>query len=276
VAIFVLQVPFPLIILGAAAIGAALLAARATAPTTSAEAATELVPLSTTLKTIATWLTIWIAPLVVIALAFGSDHVLTEAGIFFSKLAVVTFGGAYAVLAYMTQEVVQNFGWLTTGEMLDGLGLAETTPGPLILVTEFVGFLAGFKAGGWGLALATAIVTLWATFAPCFLWIFAGAPYVEWLNAQPRLKAALSAVTAAVVGVIANLAVWFGLNVLFGGTAPDDAGVAEQLAARADVKAIVLFAVAAVLLLVLRRGVLTTLGVAAALALTWHQLVTIG
>jgi hypothetical protein len=128
----------------------------------------------------------------------------------------VTFGGAYAVLAWMVQEVVQDFGWLTTAQMMDALGLAETTPGPLILVTEFVGFLAGAQAGGPGLGLAAALVTLWVTFAPCFLWIFAGAPYVEWIATRPRLQGALDAITAAVVGVIANLSLWFALHVVFG------------------------------------------------------------
>jgi chromate transport protein ChrA len=137
-------------------------------------------------------------------------------GLFFAKLAVVTFGGAYAVLAWMVQEVVQDFGWLTTAQMMDALGLAETTPGPLILVTEFVGFLAGAQAGGLGLGLAAALVTLWVTFAPCFLWIFAGAPYVEWIATRPRLQGALDAITAAVVGVIANLSLWFALHVVFG------------------------------------------------------------
>ena len=145
----------------------------------------------------------------------ASGTVLPQIGFFFSKLAVVTFGGAYAVLAYMAQDVVNQFGWLSAGEMMDGLGLAETTPGPLILVTEFVGFLAAFREGGFALGLAGAIVTLWVTFAPCFLWIFAGAPYIDWIGSQPRLKGALAAITAAVVGVILNLSVWFALHVFF-------------------------------------------------------------
>ena len=136
-------------------------------------------------------------------------------GIFYSKLATVTFGGAYAVLAYMSQEVVFDLEWLTTAQMMDGLGLAETTPGPLILVTQFVGFMAGFQAGGLALATVAMLVVLWVTFIPCFLWIFAGAPYIEWITAQPRLKNALSAITAAVVGVILSLSIWFGLHVLF-------------------------------------------------------------
>ena len=142
---------------------------------------------------------------------------LTEIGVFFSKLAIVTFGGAYAVLTYMAQAAVEQKHWLTAPEMIDGLALAETTPGPLILVTEFVGYLAASREMGgiWG-GIAGAVVTLWMTFAPCFLWIFAGAPYIEAIGKRPRLAGALAAITAAVVGVILNLSVWFGLHVLFG------------------------------------------------------------
>jgi len=128
---------------------------------------------------------------------------------------LVTFGGAYAVLAYMTQAVVGDLGWLTTAQMMDALGLAETTPGPLILVTEFVAVLAGYQEGGVSLAILAGLVTLWVTFAPCFLWIFAGAPYIDWLASRPRLAAALTAITAAVVGVILNLTLWFALNLFF-------------------------------------------------------------
>ncbi len=183
--------------------------------------------LASTLKTVALWLGIWILPLLAVALAFGRGHVLTELAWFFSKLAVVTFGGAYAVLAYMAQAVVEGYGWLTPGEMLDALGLAETTPGPLILVNEFVGTLAAWRHGGGSpvmMGILGAVVTLWATFAPCFLWIFAGAPYIERLNAEPRLKSALAAVTAAVVGVILNLTVWFALHVLFARSRRSEAG----------------------------------------------------
>ncbi|TNY46796.1 chromate transporter, partial [Streptococcus pyogenes] len=140
--------------------------------------------------------------------------------LFFAKLAVVTFGGAYAVLAYMTQEVVQERGWLTPEQMIDALGLAETTPGPLILVTPFVGFLAGFAEGGLGLALIAGLITLWVTFVPCFLWIFTFAPYVEWIATRPRLTGALQGITAAVVGVILNLVLWFALHVLFDSLRP--------------------------------------------------------
>jgi len=210
-AIFFLAVPFPLIVLLAAGYGA--VAYREDA----AEGAEVAVTVSTkrTLATVLIGLVVWFAPLVAVG-ALSGVPILSEIGLFFSKLAVVTFGGAYAVLAYMAQDVVTQNGWLTAGEMMDGLGLAETTPGPLILVTQFVAFLAAFKEGGVGLALAGGMVALWATFAPCFLWIFAGAPYIEWISAQRRLKGALTAIIAAVVGVVLNLSVWFALHVLFG------------------------------------------------------------
>ncbi len=161
---------------------------------------------------------IWAAPLM-LAWVTGSVFLLAV-GLFFSKLAVVTFGGAYAVLAYMTQSLVSDFGWLTTAEMIDALGLAETTPGPLILVTEFTAIIAGLHIGGWGLALLAGVMALWVTFVPCFIWIFAGAPLIDWLDSAPRLRAALIAITAAVVGVIANLSVWFALHVWFADLTP--------------------------------------------------------
>ncbi len=229
-----------------------------------------------TLATVAVWLAIWIVPLAATRRAFGPSHVLSQIAWFFSKLAVVTFGGAYAVLAYMAQDVVQSYRWLSAGEMLDGLGLAETTPGPLILVTEFVGFLAAHRHGGgnaWAMGLLGALVTLWATFAPCFLWIFAGAPYIERLNAEPRLKSALAAVTAAVVGVILNLTVWFALHVLFARVSEQHLGLLRlhvpELAS-ISVPALLLSALAMLLLFVLHRGVLTTLSVCGALALGWY------
>jgi chromate transporter len=162
----------------------------------------------------------WWAPVVLAALLLGPRHVLVSIGLFFSKLAVVTFGGAYAVLAYMAQQVVETHGWLTAPEMVDGLGLAETTPGPLILVTQFVGFLAAFRDAApfsaLGAGLIGAALTLWVTFVPSMLWIFAGAPFIEQLRGDRRLAGALAAITAAVVGVILNLSVWFALHVLFG------------------------------------------------------------
>ena len=215
VAIFFLALPFPLIVLLAALYGFW----RGTSePIDDSHSSVITVSPRETLTTIITWLAIWAAPLVAIAVTLGRDNVLSQLGWFFSKLAVVTFGGAYAVLAYMGQEVVLDHNWLDAGQMMDGLGLAETTPGPLILVTEFVGYVAAFQHGGNAsltYGLAGALVALWATFAPCFLWIFAGAPYIDWITGQPRLRAALSAITAAVVGVILNLAVWFALHVFF-------------------------------------------------------------
>jgi chromate transporter len=273
--IFFFAVPFPLIVLAAAIVG--FMRGTGT-PAGHDSPARHRVALSRTAATAAAWLAIWVLPLAAVALIFGTGHVLSQLGLFFSKLAVVTFGGAYAVLAYMAQDVVQAYGWLAPGEMLDGLGLAETTPGPLILVTEFVGFLAAHRHGGgnpWLMGVLGALVTLWATFAPCFLWIFVGAPYVEWLNAQPRLKSALSAVTAAVVGVILNLTVWFAIHVLFAQVTerffgplrllvPEPAAFAWPAAA--------LSALAIALLFVWHRGIITTLGICGAVALLWHAL----
>ncbi len=207
--IFFFAFPYPLIVLAAGLYGAF----RATAATL--ESGPEVtVSASQTTLTIAIGIAFWALPIAFLDLFFGTT-ILTDLGIFFSKLATVTFGGAYAVLAYMAQDVVSKFGWLTASEMMDGLGLAETTPGPLILVTQFVGYIAGFREGGYLLAFAAGLVTLWVTFVPCFIWIFAGAPYIDWISAQPRLNAALKAITAAVVGVILNLSLWFALHVVF-------------------------------------------------------------
>lgn len=217
VAIFFLALPFPLIVLLAALYG--FLRARSISPGASVAAVPIHARFGDTVRTIAVWLTIWIAPLAALIAVAGKGQLLGELGWFFSKLAIVTFGGAYAVLAYMGQDVVVRYGWLDAGQMMNGLGLAETTPGPLILVTEFVGYLAAYRHGGgtpWLMGVLGALVALWATFAPCFLWIFTGAPYIEWINSQPKLKGALSAITAAVVGVILNLALWFALHVFFG------------------------------------------------------------
>ncbi len=172
-----------------------------------------------TLWLLAVFAAVWAAPLVVLRHSFGAASVFVREGVFFSKAAVVTFGGAYAVLAYIAQQAVDTYGWLAPGEMLDGLGLAETTPGPLIMVVQFVGFMGAFRHPG-GLAPVTAgvlgsIVTVWVTFVPCFLWIFVGAPYIEALRGYRPLHAALSTITAAVVGVILNLSIWFGLHVVF-------------------------------------------------------------
>ena len=163
---------------------------------------------------------LWLAPVAALVLALGWHDVFSQLGVFFSQMAVVTFGGAYAVLAYVAQEAVQNRHWLGPGEMLDGLGMAETTPGPLIIVVQFVGFLAAFRDPGgldpWVAAVLGAVLVSWVTFLPSFLWILLGAPYIERLRGHPELGGALTAITAAVVGVILNLAIWFALHVVFG------------------------------------------------------------
>jgi chromate transporter len=222
VGLFLFDLPFPLIVLGSGVIGMAVAAWRpallALKPTAPAGDLPER-PWRSTIISVALWGAVWAAPMVLIALTLGQDHVLWEIGVFFSQLAIVTFGGAYAVLAYMAQEAVQGFGWLRPGEMADGLGLAETTPGPLILVTQFVGYLAAFRApepfSPFLAGLLGAGLTTWVTFAPCFMWIFAFAPWIDRLGNAVRLKGGLAAVTAAVVGVIANLTAWFALHVLF-------------------------------------------------------------
>ena len=215
-----------------------------------------------TVVTVAIWSVVWLLPVLGCVLAFGPAHVLTTESLFFSKAALVTFGGAYAVLPYVAQQAVEHHDWLTAPQMLDGLGLAETTPGPLILVLQFVGFLGGWHAPGGGLWLATlaAALTSWVTFVPGFLFIFAGAPFVESSRGNRRLSTALSAITAAVVGVILNLAVWFGWHVIF----PAGRGVDGFSLAAA-----VFFFVA------LQKGkwsVLPLLGIAALAGLIWKWL----
>jgi chromate transporter len=277
VAIFFFDVPFPLVIAGAALFGYVLAATKAAVPS-EPPSKTPPVPLGQTLRTASLWLAIWIVPLAIMALLFGRDHIFTDIAIFFSKLAIVTFGGAYSVLAYMAQQAVETYGWLSAGEMLDGLGLAETTPGPLILVTEFVGFLAGYRFGGdpkLAFGLLGAAITLWATFAPCFLWIFVGAPHVERLGASPRLTAALSAVTAAVVGVILNLSLWFALHVFFAKVEPVWRGPLRLWLpdpSTLNVQAVMLSCLAAFLLLRLKLGIAATLAISAGVALAWFVL----
>ena len=209
ISIFFFNLPYPFIIFVSAFFGYLVLPNKI-----NVKQVQQSQPLTKTLKTILAWLVVWWIPILLVYL-ISDQKILTEITFFFSKLAVVTFGGAYAVLSYMAQDVVITKDWLTAGQMMDGLGLAETTPGPLILVTEFVGFLAAFQEGGIKLALIAGFLTLWVTFIPCFLWIFAGAPYIDWISSQPRLHGALSAITAAVVGVILNLSIWFMLHVFF-------------------------------------------------------------
>ncbi len=263
VGIFFLTLPYPLIVFLAALYG---FVRGAKADDTAAEHGRFGQTFSGTLATVTIWLAIWWLPILAVGY-FSNQDILVEIGAFFSRLAVVTFGGAYAVLAYMGQDVVSQFGWLTAGEMMDGLGLAETTPGPLILVTEFVGYIAAYREGGIGLGLAGAAITLWATFVPCFLWIFAGAPYIEWIGAQPRLKGALSAITAAVVGVILNLSIWFALHVFFRTVAPQKYGpvtIWQPDPSTLDWRVVVLSALCAVLILKLHWTISRVLVVSSA------------
>jgi len=260
-ALYLFDAPFPLVIAVAAAYGA--FTVTHLADTTNSGAVAGQNTLGSTLTQTAIWLTLWFAP---IALAWISGATtLADIGVFFSKLAVVTFGGAYAVLAYMAQEAVSTHGWITPAQMMDGLGLAETTPGPLILVTEFVGFIAGHNQAGLPLALAAAAMTLWVTFVPCFLWIFVAAPHVEWLTSRPRLTGALSAITAAVVGVICNLSLWFSLHVFFGqvSTLPAPFTPAWPVWSSINPVALGLALIAGFLLLRLNMSLLLTLGLMA-------------
>src|SRR5438034_160104 len=236
VAIFFFNVPFPIIIIAAGVIG--YFGAKTGRPEFSGvehggggKAAAidsmlgEGVPdhvrpsVPRALKVGAFWLAMWVVPVAAILIAFGEANTFSQIALFFSKMAMVTFGGAYAVLAYVAQTAVEHYHWLAPREMLDGLGMAETTPGPLIMVTQFVGFLGAYRSGGAlnPLVAATlgAILTTWVTFVPCFLWIFLGAPFIERLRGNQALSAALTGITAAVVGVILNLAVWFSIHALF-------------------------------------------------------------
>jgi chromate transporter len=278
VGIFVLALPFPAIVIGAGLIG--YVVAHAAPKLLRLEQGTaehsEPRPGRWTEAAVAAVLGLlfWWAPVAVAALALGANHVLVAIGVFFSKLAVVSFGGAYALLAYMAQEVVDARGWLRLSEMVDGLGLAETTPGPLILVTQFVGFLAGYRTAApfeplVGAVLGAAMAT-WTVFAPSFLWIFAGAPFVEDLRRNRRLAGALAAITAAVVGVILNLAVWFALHVLFHRIDERSLGPLHWFAVDVtslDIAAAVLTALAATLVFGLHRGLIQTVAIMAALGI---------
>ncbi|RVA53323.1 chromate efflux transporter [Mesorhizobium sp. M7A.F.Ca.US.001.01.1.1] len=218
-------------------------------------------------RTVAIWLPLWLGPVLLIWWFTGSASVWAEIGRFFSLMAVVTFGGAYAVLAYVAQAAVQSFGWLAPGEMVDGLGLAETTPGPLILVLQFVGFIAAFRHSGSLDPLVAgslgALLTLWVTFTPCFFWIFLGAPYIEALRGNKALSAALGAITAAVVGVIMNLALWFALHVIFREVRATGLGMNVPVPSSIDWRAALLSVAAMVAILKLKVGMLPTLALSA-------------
>jgi chromate transporter len=238
ISIFFLDVPFPLVVAGAGLVG--LLGGRLrpsafpqpadrAAPTDREAVVDALIEsgglqhvrpsTAGTVRTAALWLVLWFVPLLALQLALGSRSVLVQEGWFFSKAAVVTFGGAYAVLAYLAQEAVRTYGWLAPGQMLDGLGMAETTPGPLISVVQFVGFMGAYRNPGpfdpLTAGILASLVVTWVTYVPCLLWIFAGAPYIEALRGNRALGSALTAITGAVVGVILNLSVWFAVHTVF-------------------------------------------------------------
>jgi len=277
VAIFFFAVPFPIVVLAAALAG--MLGATRQRERPGVQALSAPVSAAATLRTIGIWLAVWFLPLLALVHAYSDRPVLGDMAVLYSKLAVVSFGGAYAVLTYIADQAVNTYRWLEPGEMVDGLGLAETTPGPLILVNAFVAYLGAFRSLGEGGAMVTGVlgwaVALWATFAPCFLWIFAGAPYIDRLNAEPLLKRALGAITAAVVGVILNLTIWFALNVLFAGVSERHAGLLRLYVPDPETlvwPALALSAVAFFLLFVLHRGIITTLAVCGALAFGWTLL----
>jgi chromate transporter len=291
-AIFFLQVPFPAIVASAAAIGFAAsrwrpgwLPSVAASPSSGgpvdalldAAAPHHRPEQRRALRVIAVWGALWLVPVLGIVATLGPDSVFSRIALFFSQAAVVTFGGAYAVLAYLAQEAVSTYGWLAPGEMLDGLGLAETTPGPLILVTQFVGFLAAYRNAGaldpLVAGLLGAALTTWVTFVPCFLWIFLGAPYIESLRGNRALAGALSAITASVVGVVLNLAVWFALHVGFGVVTPRAWGPLVLLVPEpgsVDVWSLAIAAAALVAMLRLHVGMLPTLAASAAVGAVVH------
>jgi chromate transporter len=268
--VLVLGAPYPLVIIAAGVLGATFLAfpfAEEAPPQTLDRPPREG---RGSMRLAFYWLILWLAPVALIGVTLGVDHVLFQVALLFSILACVTFGGAYALLAYLATEAAAR-GWLTPAQMIDGLGLAETTPGPLILVNEFVGFLAGWSSGGLGLAFAGAALALWCTFAPSFVWIFAGAPIAEKLEANPRAAGALAAITAAVLGVIAKLALFFAAHALFAAQVrlgpvelPDIASARLWMVALAVFAGVALIRLKANLLLVLGACALAGLAAGAA------------
>jgi chromate transporter len=297
VAIFFFDVAFPLIILAAGAIG--FFGGRAGQPAFAgggghdsggaAQAGESLlgedlpghakISVGQSLKVAAIWLVAWLAPVAALLFFLGGANIFSQIAMFFSKMAVVTFGGAYAVLAYVAQRAVDDFHWLKPGEMLDGLGMAETTPGPLIMVLQFVGFMAAYRSpGSWPPLLAGAaggLLTVWVTFTPCFLWIFLGAPYIEQLRGNRALTGALSAITAAVVGVILNLAIWFAIHTIFRQTIPARGfGLSFEMPVIASINpwALLLSIGAVVAIFRFKANLLQTLAASAAAGVALHAL----
>lgn len=296
IAIFFLHVPFPLIIITAGIVG--FLAGRAGSPLFEVGGGHkggsgdiledrdsllgEDTPLHArpnlawSLRVSGSLAAAWLVPVALLLVTVGSGSVFSQVGLFFSQMAVVTFGGAYAVLAYVAQEAVQHFGWLKPGEMLDGLGMAETTPGPLISVVQFVGFMAAYRNPGsldpMLAATLAAVLTTWVTFIPSFLWIFLGAPFIERLRGDPALTGAMSAITAAVVGVILNLAIWFGVHVLFSDVRTASWGpVSIDVPVPASLiwPSLVLTVLAALAIFHLKLSVIATLAISAAIGVAW-------
>jgi chromate transporter len=296
VGIFFFNVPFPIIIFGAALIG--FLGAWSGAAAFQAQGGHgndkkdggvvdsllgDALPeharptVARALRASGVWLALWLIPVVALLVTLGTADVFSQIAVFFSKMAMVTFGGAYAVLAYVAQQAVENYGWLKPGEMLDGLGMAETTPGPLIMVLQFVGFMAAFRdagalppmlAGTLGGLLAT-----WVTFTPCFLWIFLGAPFIEVLRDNKNLNGALSAITAAVVGVVLNLAIWFALHTIFRDVAPVRAFALSfdmPVLASVDPWALALSIAAIIAIFRFKVGMITTLLACSAVGVALH------
>ncbi|MDE0969272.1 MAG: chromate efflux transporter [Octadecabacter sp.] len=263
-ALFLFNIPFPAVILLAASYGAWACSDHSTVKT--------ILPWQQSIAPTVVGGILWVTPLV-LAWITGATFLLTI-GLFFSKLALVTFGGAYAVLAYMTQTVVTDYGWLTTSQMVDALGLAETTPGPLILITAFVAMLVGTAEGGWTVSLLAGLMAVWVTFVPCFIWIFAGAPLIDWLDGYPRIRAGLATITAAVVGVIANLSLWFVAHIMFTevGTTNGPLFIIAPVWSSFNTSAALLTLLAAALLLWRKWGITQTLAVMAVSGLVIVQL----
>ena len=295
VAIFFLEVPFPVIVLSAAAIGYAggklwpgtFIVIKGHAANDDAATVSHVITdehasasrpsLRRTIKVLVVWLLIWLGPVAALHRFAGPTSVYTQEAFFFSKAAMVTFGGAYSVLAYVADECVETYHWLEPGEMLDGLGMAETTPGPLIQVVQFVGFMGASRHPGpltpIAAGIAGSVVTTWVTYAPCFLWIFLGAPYIEALRGRAALNAALSAVTAAVVGVILNLSIWFAMHTIFGSVTDERAYGIRLLVpdwSTVDVMSVAIACGALVAMLRFKVGMIATLLAAAAIGAAYH------
>jgi chromate transporter len=278
VGIFFFALPFPIIVIAAALAGFLVARSSPALLNLKDDAGTLAPPVPDRWrqagKAAVIGLATWWAPVVLAVVLLGPSHVLVSIGLFFSKLATVSFGGAYALLAYMAQQAVETHHWMTAPEMVDGLGLAETTPGPLILVTQFVGFLAGFRDAAPFSPVVAGIVgaamTTWVTFTPSMLWVFVGAPFVEQLRANRLLSGALAAVTAAVVGVILNLSVWFALHVLFGSVTEQHTGILRWYAfdpLAIDLKTLGLALIAGTLAFRFHRSLIEVVGVMAALGI---------